>query len=783
MKPGTTESNEKNPESDGRALAYIAQINAYEKDFKDFEERGKKIIKRFRDERTNAGNGNGKRRYNMLYANVDLLKPALYAQAPKPQCERRFRDADKVGRVASEVLERVLLALLDNDETGFDTAIQACVEDRLLPGRGQVWLRYVPTFKDIKSTLKPLSDGATGHELKDGEKSEPERDTVGQQVATETLVVDYVHWTDFGHEVARKWGEVGMAWKRVFMSRTELVDRFGEELGKTIPLDSCLDDKKPNEATDKACIYEIVDRNARKTLWISKTLDDQVLDELDNPLQLEQVYPFPKPLYATMTNDSLLPVPDFVYYQDQLQELDDLTERIRSLTKALKVAGVYDASSKGVKDLLDAGIENRLVPVENWAIFADKGGIKGAIDWLPIEQIAAVIERLVAQRDLVLQQIYELTGLSDIVRGVTAPSETLGAQKLKSNYATLRLEVKQKQVAVFARDTLRLMAEMVCNLFQDETIKEMANLPLMTQAEKTRIQAGLEKMQAEAQAIQAAGGQPPPIPPLPEEVQEQLDKPSWEEVLDLLRDDVRRQFRIDVETDSTVAVDYEQEKRDRTEYIGAITKFFAGALPALTAMPSIGPVVSALLLWGSRAFKGSRALEFELEQWASEVTKAAKQPPPQPPGPPPDNSIEVEKVKQSAENERTAAKLEIDKAKVQIEAARLKKELIESAATTEGAVGESTMNRDSVAAQTDAVLQILAQQGEQMQQVMAGMAQVVEQVATVVQGPAQDANNSQQAMAQAMAMMAAALDKMNAPKRVLYQDGRPVGVETVGIEQ
>jgi hypothetical protein len=678
--------------------AYVAMIAQYEKDADSFVKKGRQIVKRFRDENTLAGTK--KRQYNMLYANVDLLKPALYAQAPKPQIERRFRDSDKVGRVACDVLERVLMALMDNEESCFDDAMTAAVEDRLLAGRGAIWLRYAPTFKDVETPLKPTAPSLNDLETRNQPKQAAEREVDAQEIQTETIIVDYLPWEDFGHDTGRRWSETQVVWKRAYLSRSELIKRFGKELGEQIPLDSCITEDKPNDKTDKAMIYEVVDKAAAKTIWLSKTMEDKkALDCKDNPLQIEGVFPCPRPLFATTTNDKMLPVPDYTYYEDQLKELDDLTSRVRLLTKAIRVAGVYDASQGKLASLIEGTIaENKLVPVDNWAMFADKGGIKGSIDFLPIKEIAEVIAYLVDQRERVLSQIYEITGLSDIVRGVTKASETLGAQRLKSNYATLRLDVKQKQVARFAKDTIRLMAEIVCGIFSDETIRKMSNVELLSASQKQEIQMTI------TQAEQAQ--QPPNID---SKAMEMLEKPSWEEVFALLRDDAMRKFRIDIETDSTVSVDYEQEKRDRTEYITSITGFLEKALPATAAFPAVGPVVSAALLWGSRAFKQSRGLEFELENFSAALEKQSKQPPPQQQAPPspPDNSIELEQAKQQAENQRLEAKLQVEREKIQLDRDRHNHE--RSMANVDPAIAQMFTQLNQQYDQTQAMLsQLLA---------------------------------------------------------------------------
>ncbi len=81
-------------------------IAKYEKDFKKWETRVEKILKRYRDD-THITN-NRSARFNILWSNVQTVIPAVFARLPKPDVTRRFKDNDPVGRVAALILERAL---------------------------------------------------------------------------------------------------------------------------------------------------------------------------------------------------------------------------------------------------------------------------------------------------------------------------------------------------------------------------------------------------------------------------------------------------------------------------------------------------------------------------------------------------------------------------------------------------------------------------------------------------------------------------------------------------
>lgn len=589
---------------------WIKEIELYEREAEKWETKSKKILRRYKDERTTRESKVA--RYNILWSNIQTLLPALYSRNPKPDFQRRFLDADPVGRVTCEVLERATSFTLDKQN--FHLTMRQCVTDRLLPGRGTIWVRYVPHFA-IPDPADP-DDAETvaneGIEIDD----DAEANSAVDEVEYEEVDLDYVHWCDFGHTVARTWEEVRAVWRICYLTRDELKDRFGD-IGKQVPLDYTPEDLKGGEVHEyqkKARIYEIWDSTSKKAIWLSKGYADATLDVRDDPLKLENFFPCPRPMLPNCANDSIIPVPDYIMYQDQANELDDLTSRISLITDAIKVVGVYDSSVPGLQRLLSEGLENRLVPVDQWAAFAEKGGMKGSIELLPMDMIVQTLMSLYDARDKVKADLYEITGMADIIRGSTDADETYGAQKIKANFASIRLEDMQSDVQRFARDAVVLVAEVQANHFSIETLAEISGYPLMTAAEKSV-----------AKQIMQLGGT------LPDEMQKPFREPTWEEVTQLLDNVNMRHFRLDIETDSTLKMDQVQEKSDRMDFLEATGKFLESAS---AAPPVLMPLLGQMLMFAVRAFPVGKQLEscFQetIEQLQQQAKKEEGQPKPDP---------------------------------------------------------------------------------------------------------------------------------------------------------
>lgn len=562
---------------------WLKQVAAREKELDTKWRTGAdKVVTRFLDRREDETYLKEKSKYNIFWANTQILKSALYATPPRPTVSRQNADAkDDVGRVASLILERILGIGLTKDDSDMHEAFTIATEDRLVPGLGQVWLRYevdTEVFKD-----------ETGVDQ--------------ERITHEDVVTDYVYWRDFVWGPARIWKEVPWVARRCWMGRKAFIKRFDEDKWKLVRENSA--QRVPNQeelpkgfAKGRAAVWEIWCAETNKAYWAC-TEYDGFLDERDDPLGLKDFFPCPRPLLGTHLSNDLVPRPDYAMAQDQYEELDILNARITTLTRALRVVGAYDKDNTELKQML-SGPELQMVAVENWAMLSEKGGMTKAVEWFPVEQVAGVLEKLVLQRQQVIGQIYELTGVSDIMRGASNPRETLGAQKLKAQYSSVRLQLQQQDIAKFVRSAMRIKAEIVSAHMQPQTIVEQSQI-LSTENQ-------------------------------PELVQEAIA---------LLKNSKVSQYRIEISEESLSMADYTAEREMRVEYLTSVGQFLSQAAGAMESMPQSIPYLLQMIQWVSASFRGSAQIEGVLDQ----AIESAKQNPPKQEQEQPDTSIQVATIK------------------------------------------------------------------------------------------------------------------------------------------
>jgi hypothetical protein len=564
----------------GLAQRWQTEIQASQQELLKFHQDANRITQRYLDKRDAYAKDESK--VNLFWSTMQVLLSMLYARPPKADVARSFQDYDDdVARVAGTMLQRLLNRAFDDSTSAWDSAVRQGIEDWLVVGEGQIWLRYEVKTEDYEV---PAVFDEFGQEISPAEQAE--------RIIDEDAPVDYIYWEDFFWSPARTWTEVRWVARRVFMTKDQLEARFGEKIASQVPLgnfskkDQVNDQSPKHDPWNKAEVFEIWCKEKRKVYWYAKSCDI-ILDVKDDPLQLDNFFPCPKPLAANVTSSNFMPRADYIFAQDQFNELDEINTRITWLTRAAKVVGVYDKSAEGIQRVFNQGSENQLIPVDNWAMFAERGGIKGQVDWIPIQEVVNAIDHLRQYRQDKVMQIYEVLGISDIMRGSSKASETAAAQQIKAQFGSTRIQLKQFYIADWITQALRIKAEIICKHFQPETIVRKSNIMRTPDA------------QIAMQGVQ------------------------------LLKDEEMAEYRINIEADSMAALDWAAERDAAVQFMQGLGAFISQVAPMAQQVPAAAPVLMSLLQWSVSKFRVSTQIESVLDQ-AIAALKQQGVPQPQP---------------------------------------------------------------------------------------------------------------------------------------------------------
>ena len=754
-----------------KTTTWLQRIEDARRPFRDWENLTKHLVRKFRA-LTNTGGirnyadalesgGRGQTamkgaRYNVLFANTEAMQPALFTRAPSAVASRRHRDRDAIGRVAAEVLTRA--ANNEIEENGLAEVMEQVVLDLLLPGRGVPWIRY------------EFDKGKDGHST------------------NQRTMVDHVHVLDFVHSPARTWADVmrnGWVARRVTMTRDEGMERFGNQFSNVALTlqtrggrpDS--DHRMQGAEPEFAEVWEVWDKKSRQQIFVADGIKagaggkgggyrhEGILEKRDDPYQLRQFFPCPKPVYSTLSNDDLIPTPDYEQYRDQAEELDRISARIQRLVASLKLVGAYDGSAEGLANILNAE-DGTLVSVVGLGKMA--GGMEQVLRFMPVKEISEVLVSLYEARNQAKAVLDELSGVADIVRGQGDPAEKATTAKIKSGFVTSRLDRRKRKIEHCARDVIRLMVEMQIELFPPERLREQSGFDFIDEVQEISYgheqqledyQRRLQEFQQAAEAAAmlgpalgpgagegapvgplgppsqpespapgqppqqpaaTAGGPPPgpapasgptdetgavpgaePQPPAPPQMpphpgppppQESPVEQLWERIMELLKNERLRGFRLDVESGSTVEISDTLSKTERVEFATAMGDYLSKTIEVMERSPDLAPVVLDILSFTGRTFKVGRSIESDIEEAVQKIRMRAQQleeqqqegagegaPPEEPPDPRPAadaartaQATEIDAGKAQADTAKAQAEIEGTKAKTQLTQAQIERE-------------------------------------------------------------------------------------------------------------
>lgn len=614
----------------GLVKMWIAAIDAADKEERDWRKEADEIVQIYRSEHEQEKN----QAFNILYSNTETALPAVYNSTPVPDIRRRYNDPGPAAKAVADMLERAISFSVDQYD--FDGVVRASVFDGLTAGRGVARVRYSASATD-------------------------------DQVVDQLVTSEYVPWKNFRRGPGLVWDDVEWVAFKHYLGREQLVELAGDEIGNAVTLDhdtrtggepkekdGALD---PSEVFLRACVWEIWDKMSKKVLFIAPCYEQAPIRAEDDPLQLTGFLPVPRPIQPLDTPCDLVPVPPYRAYKHLAEELNEVTTRIKRLVRQIRVRGMYASSSADVEQIIRAD-DGELVPVVGLEAFIDGGGLEKAIAWWPIDPQVNAIKQLVEHREAIKTTIYEVSGLADIMRGNSNAQETLGAQQIKAQWGSLRIQRVQADVQRFCRDLFRMKAELIAQNFDLGMLQEMTGIKLASQQ---------DKMMAQQQAMQAEQMQQP----APPELAEIMELPTTEEVEQIMRSDLVRAYRIDVESDSTVRADLTRNQQQMVEFVQGTAGYIQAIAPAIQG--GLIPPELALTIYGAfaRNFKLGRQVDVALEKAAEDAQEAAKQPPAPPPPDPNVMKIEAEAKAKEAElglkQQEMQMRGQMDAAKLQME--------------------------------------------------------------------------------------------------------------------
>lgn len=604
------------PES---SRAILEAIENAEKAFEGYNAYCRTVDKLYSLSLASGSLGYGDETFALFWASMEILKPAIYAKPPKPVATPRFADGGKVEKVTAELVQRCLESTFDRG--GIDEVMLETRDDLAITNRGSTWLTY-----------------------------ETDEKGGGQRVCLEHL-----DRTDFLHEPARKWSEVGWVARRAWMTFTQMKQRF-KGIAEDKLRAACYSDRSKDIAKNgmvdnsaKAGVWEVWHRNDNKVYWVTPEVD-VILDSGEPHLSLRDFFPCPRPAYGTLQRRTLIPVPDYKRYAYHLDQINELTSRIYTLLGKVKLR-IFIPSGGDIGEAIEKALavedaDSVVMPVPAAALSATAG--QNLFVTLPLTEIAAAIQGLIEARTQLIQDFYQLSGISDIMRGATEAQETLGAQQLKSQFGSVRVRDKIEELQRIARDMAFICAQIMAKNFSKDTLLEMSRMTIPSKKEiaakiKETEEAAKKALQKLADEIkEAAGSNPEPVDPAQVKAQYQQQQQAImakfqpmldqlaatvpiEDVMDMLRDTRGMNLVIDIETDSTILTDEMAEKQSRSEFLQAFSNASMAIQPLMMAGEPGAQLAGGILKFALQPYRANRQLDDLIDEFVDNAPNIAAQ--------------------------------------------------------------------------------------------------------------------------------------------------------------
>ncbi len=531
--------------------------------------------------------------FNIVHSNVETIVPSIYNSAGKPDIRPRHNNPDKLAKFVADLYERAILTMVDDSR--MDAEVEQSAQDVFVAGRGIVRVKF---DADVSEQPVMMADPMTGQPM-------PAIDPMGQPimqpvVTNERVEYEVVSWRDFRMGPAKRWKDVGWVAFRHCLTHEALERLEDEQLRKLQP-----DPENTVENDDDVTVWEIWCKDTGRVYFIVAD-NNKVLSVKDDPLGLSGFFPCAAPVQPITATGKMTPVCPYEVYKTLAEELDIITRRIRGLTETLKAKGAFAGSTEALDDLADAD-DGEIVSMADMENVLAMGGLDKAITWWPIDRIIQVIRELTMQREQTKAAIYEITGISDIIRGQGAASETATAQQIKTQWGSLRIKKMQRMIERQVRELFVLTTEIIAQHFSPQTLQKLAGVQIPDEA-----------------------------------------KPLLQRPLD--------HYRIDVESDSTVRADLVKGRQEMSEFLVGTGTFFNTMAPVVAQAPqAAGPIVEMYASF-ARQFNLGKQAEDALDQFAEMAKQAAANPPPNP-----EAEAKKAEIEAKAQSEQSKMQLEMQK--------------------------------------------------------------------------------------------------------------------------
>jgi hypothetical protein len=393
-------------------------------------------------------------RMNIFYSNVETLAATILPVMPKLVIEKRVVKTD-TGELVSNKFYSLMALIVEKTLEYFVQKIkyedfEMFKYDYLVTGRGVLWATY------------------------------------GKVDGKQSIHIERVPWNEFAIDPKNNFKDVKWVARRFFLNKGEFRKNFPDatiEKAHFMDFKMLLDqDEDPTlynlEYTDDYFIdiWEYWDKDERKVYYLSERYDDEVIKTVKHEKSdFDDFFPTSNPLVSIKNGFSMIPRSEYWTYYHELAELSEISFRKSNLIRSIEAKSFTDSTNIDLVEKLAKAQEGYVVAVDNLNM---QDG-KNPIIYIDNESKQKVVASLNEESHTSMKNIYEITGLSEVMRQVSS-EETATNARLRSKFGSARLQLRQRNVNNYILKTYEVALNLICRHFEWDTIEEITSIELRT---------------------------------------------------------------------------------------------------------------------------------------------------------------------------------------------------------------------------------------------------------------------------------------------------------------
>ena len=609
-------------------------------------------------------------RFPLWWSCLKIRQPITFARLPLPVLKDTQGD-DPIGRTACVVGERLIRGVLKT----FDAFPEfSCSNDDFLVtnfGWGRWFYKRDENLEEEKIRVQavqppepPPMMGPDGQPMP-SEPLPPIYVTPSGEIIPEPLFDEFGPYILTGQKIlvdneeiffesglysnlyvdpdARKWSQVTrLAFEYQYSYR-----QFIEKFGKTALDKLALGDIEQHRTGKPIIVFEYHDKFVKECRWFAENSEDffqptsmstadidaQGLEEVkerqeaaayDNSdlFGLAGFFPCTEPLVINASTKEFWPTPEYFQVSDITDDIHSIVGRMILLTKAIRVRFFFDSSIAQLKSLIGETGEGGAIGIPNLeqSLMAGKGSLANLVAYFPVGEMIKGLTQMYLAFQQRMDMFYQITGISDLIRGQTNPDsdKTYGERQLEGKFALNRIEPFQRKLQEWIKNNYQLGMEMALKLFSDESLDEYIT---------------------------------------PQTLDEE-DKGRYLPALELLRSNKRRRFRVDFETDSTIAINEQWKRQQATELANTLTKAMESVANVAETQPELAGTELKVLKHLIGEFSDGKLFVDEIQDSIQQVIDRVSQP---------DDKPDIESQKLQFEGQKFSAEMQFKQLQLQAE--------------------------------------------------------------------------------------------------------------------